>query len=245
MKPYFEHGGITIYHCDYRAVIDSLPVAALAMVDPPYAQTSLAWDVWAQEWPKYLAARAHSMWVFGTLRMFMERSLEFCHWKMSQDIVWEKHNGSSFHADRFRRVHESAVHFYTGAWGEIYKAVPTTPDATARQIRRKKRPAHMGHIDAGSYESQDGGPRLQRSVIYEPSCHGYADNETQKPLGILRPLIEYSCPAAGLILDPFCGAGSVLVAAKEMGRRAIGIDVREEQCEAVARRISQGVLEFA
>ncbi len=245
MKPYFENGGVTVYHCDYREVMESIPVAVLAMVDPPYAQTSLAWDVWAQEWPKHLAAHSSSMWVFGTLRMFMDRSLEFCDWKMSQDVVWEKHNGSSFHADRFRRVHESAVHFYRGDWNAIYKSVPTTPDATKRQIRRKQPPTHMGHIEAGSYESQDGGPRLQRSVIYEPSCHGYADNETQKPLGILRPLIEYFCPKGGLIVDPFCGSGSTLVAAKEMGRRAIGVDVREEQCEAAARRLCQEVLEFA
>ena len=245
MKPYYEDAGITLYHCDYRAVVSQIDVVNCAIVDPPYAQTSLEWDIWAQEWPTHIEARVRSMWVFGTLRMFMDRRHEFCRWKMSQDLVWEKHNGSSFHADRFRRVHESVAHFYVGAWEEIYKAVPTTPDATSRQVRRKQRPTHMGHIEAGSYESHDGGPRLQRSVIYEPSCHGYADNETQKPLGILRPLIEFSCPPGGTILDPFCGAGSVLVAAKEAGRKAIGVDVREEQCEATARRLSQEVMAFA
>lgn len=244
MKPYFQHGGVTIYHCDYRAVIDQIAVADFALVDPPYAQTSLAWDVWPEGWPRILAGRCSSMFVFGTLRMFMDRSADFSEWQMSQDVVWEKHNGSSFHADRFRRVHESAVHFYRGTWGDVYKSVPTTPDASKRQVRRKQRPTHMGHIEAGSYESHDGGPRLQRSVIYEPSCHGFAENETQKPLGIIRPMIEYACRPGGLLLDPFCGSGSSLVAAKEMGRRAIGIDLRENQCEIAARRISQEVLAF-
>ena len=103
----------------------------------------------------------------------------------------------------------------------------------------------MGEIGEGAFESHDGGPRLMRSVIYEPSCHGYAENETQKPLGIIRPLIEYSCPPGGLVIDPFCGSGSVLVAAKEMGRRAIGMDIRESQCEIAARRLQQEVMAFA
>lgn len=244
MKPYYEEDGITVFHGDYRAALNQIAVADCAIVDPPYGQTSLAWDIWPAKWPSDLATRTRSMFVFGTMRMFMGHAPEFSALQMSQDLVWEKHNGSSFHADRFRRVHESIAHFYCGAWEEIYKNPPTTPDATKRQVRRKLRPTHMGHIEAGSYESHDGGPRLMRSVIYEPSCHGFAENETQKPLGIIRPLIDYACPLGGLILDPFCGSGSMLVAAKEKGRRAIGIELREEQCEIAANRLRQSVLNF-
>jgi len=78
--------------------------------------------------------------------------------RYSQDVVWEKHNGSSFHADRFKRVHEHAVQFYRigTPWAEIYNDVQKTSDATARTVRRKKRPPHTGHIEASSYESVDG-----------------------------------------------------------------------------------------
>lgn len=234
MKPYYEDGSVTIYHGDFRDLGVLWDRPALVVADPPYGQTSLRWDRWVDDWPQ--AVSGFSMWVFGTLRMFMDHARDFTGWQLSQDIVWAKHNGSNFHADRFRRVHESAAHFYRGEWRDIYHAPQFTLDATAPTVRRKQRPPHTGHIEAGSYESRDGGPRLQRSIIEVRSAHGYAENETQKPVGILTPLIEYGCPPGGLVFDPFMGSGSTLIAARDSGRRAIGIDIREDQCEIAARR---------
>ncbi len=250
MKPYYEHDGISLYLGDYREVTPMLGCEVnLVVADPPYGDTSLGWDVCDFSWLDTLPALlldSGSLWCFGSLRMFMSHAGEFFtrKWKLAQEIVWEKHNGSSFHADRFKRVHEFVVQFYRSAWAEVYKAPVTTPDATARATRRKKRPAHTGHIDASSYVSHDGGPRLARSVMRIRSCHGYAEHPTQKPTGIIRPLIEYSCPPSGIVFDPACGSGSTLVAAKELGREAIGIEIREAYCEVAARRLSQEVLPF-
>ncbi|MHC5003682.1 MAG: DNA-methyltransferase [Planctomycetota bacterium] len=57
---------------------------------------------------------------------------------------------------------------------------------------------------------------------------------TQKPLALLRRVVGSSSPAGGLVLDPFCGSGTTLVAARELGRRWIGID-REPAAIAIAR----------
>ena len=243
MKPYYDDGQCVIYHGDCREVLPALDLSAVTVVtDPPYGDTSLAWDRWPDGWLATLPATARQLWCFGSMRMLLERVGDFIGWRYAQEIVWEKHNGSGFHADRFKRVHEFATHWYRGEWGSLTVNPQMVNEATARTVRRKTRPTHTGHIDQSAYRSEDGGPKLQRSVLYVRSAHGSAIHPTEKPLGILEPLVRYSTDRGDVVLDPFMGSAAVLDAARQNGRRAIGIEIDEAYCEKAAKRLAQGVL---
>lgn len=249
MNPYFDDGQATIYHGDCREVLPALDFTSdegevdAVITDPPYGDTSLDWDQPVKGWLDLIDTR--QVWCFGSMRFWLEHGADFREiWTYAQEIVWEKHNGSNFCNDRFRRVHELVVHWYRGDWASLYRVTPVTLDATARSVRRKQRPPHTGRIAAGSYTSEDGGPRLMRSVLQVRSEHGRAVHPTQKPLDIVTPLLTCSVPRGGLVLDPFMGSGSTLVAAKQRQRRAIGIEIDERYCEAAAQRLGQEVLDL-
>lgn len=234
-------GPCVLHLGDCREVALGLQDVDLVMADPPYGDTSLEWDSLADDWQEILPSR--SMWCFGSLRYFLSAGSGFEGWKLAQEVIWEKHNGSSFHADRFKRVHELAVQWYRGDWASIYKDPQYTNDATKRTVRRKKRPPHTGHIEEGHYVSEDGGPRMMRSVIYQRSCHGYAIHPTEKPVELLEPLIRYACPPGGLIFVPFMGSGSDCEAAIRTGRRAVACETNPGYFEAAVERVERAYQE--
>lgn len=241
---------MTILTGDCRAVMPAQGPFDLILADPPYGDTSLAWDRRVDGWlplARNALKPSGSMWVFESLRSFMATAGQFggAGLRLAQDVVWEKQNGSSFHADRFKRVHELAVQFYPvrTAWRDIYNDVQTTPDATPRTVRRKQRPPHTGHINAGFYVSEDGGPRLMRSVIYARNSHGHAIHPTEKPSGLLEILIRTSCPKGGLVGDWFAGSGAGGEACRLSGRRYLGCEIDADMAERARVRVS-GVLPF-
>jgi DNA modification methylase len=69
---------------------------------------------------------------------------------------------------------------------------------------------------------------------------GIRAHPTQKPVGLMAKIIDL-CPP-GTILDPYMGSGTTLVAAKSLGRKAIGIEIEERYCEVAANRCRQEVL---
>jgi site-specific DNA-methyltransferase (adenine-specific) len=250
VTPYFTDGAISLYLGDSRELVPALDLRAdLLCCDPPYGATSLRWDHWPEGWLGTAALASSSLWCFGTLRMFMAHADEFTEagWSLPSqdlgvvvdDVLWEKHNGSSLVADRFRRIHESIAHFYRGSWSEVYREPQYVPGARKRQVRCKRRAAHMGHIEKPSYQTSDGGPKLQTSVLRVRGTHGRAIAPTQKPNDVLAPLIRYGCPPGGVVGDLFAGSGSTLMVARALGRTAWGIEADEAQAERAARMLAQ------
>lgn len=247
-SPYYADDRCELYLGDMREVLPALDLTVDAVVtDPPYGETSLAWDRWVDGWPTLAATAAHAMWCFGSMRMFLDRGEEFTApgWKLSQDIVWEKNAGTGLTNDRFKRTHEHATHWYRGPWAAIHHDTPRT-ERTGRDQGRVRggsnRVPHYGGFRANTWS--DDGTRLMTSVIHVKNVRGRALHPTEKPIGILDPLICYACPPGGTVLDPFAGSGSTLDAARQSGRRAVGIEGDERYIEAAAKRLSQDMIDF-
>jgi DNA modification methylase len=64
----------------------------------------------------------------------------------------------------------------------------------------------------------------------------------EKPVDLMLRLID-KCPP-GVVLDPFAGTGATLVAAKRLGRRAVGVEIDRAYCDVIVRRLAQGVLDL-
>jgi site-specific DNA-methyltransferase (adenine-specific) len=249
-RPYYHDDAVTLYHGDMRDLVPALSLSPHALADcvvtdPPYGETTLTWDRWPNGWPGLIADVADSMWCFGSMRMFLERRNDFAAWTLSQDLVWEKQNGTGFAADRFKRVHEHVLHWYQGGWNLVHHETPKVAvNHRTRGNAGRGQVPHTGKI--GSSTWIDDGTRLMRSVIQAPNMwRRGAIHPTEKPVEVLRPLIEYACPPGGVVLDPFAGSGSTADAARSIGRRAVLIEANERYCSAIATRLSQGVLDLA
>jgi site-specific DNA-methyltransferase (adenine-specific) len=236
--PYYADNHVQLYLGDMREVLPALGITADAVVtDPPYGETSLAWDRWVDGWPALVADCASRLWCFGTLGMFMDHAGEFSEWRKPRSIVWEKNNGTGFAADFFRTVHELAGYFYRGAWANAHEPPRREPgNGRVGSVRASHAVVtHTGKIGATHYV--DDGKRLVRSVLRAGSIRGGL-HPTEKPAAILAPLIEYAVPPGGLVLDPFGGSCSTGLTARQLGRRAVVIEANEEYCEKAAERLS-------
>jgi site-specific DNA-methyltransferase (adenine-specific) len=66
----------------------------------------------------------------------------------------------------------------------------------------------------------------------------------QKPLAVIKWVLSLAPDSPQTVLDPFMGSGTTLRAAKDLGRKAIGIEIEEKYCEIAANRLRQEVLQF-
>lgn len=242
MKPYYQDPryGITVYHGDCRELLPELS-ADVAIADPPYGETPIAWDRCVSDWIQKLVA-VPAVWMFGSLRSFlrMARFATMEGWKFSQEVIWEKQNGSGFSQGRFHRVHEMVALWYRGSWNSVYHDVPRIPyDGPPKAVSERGHTTHRGRIGVKPYI--DDGTRLVRSVVAIQNEHGQAIHPTQKPVALVELLIHYSCPASGTVLDPFMGSGTTLIAAYQKKRNAIGIEKNERSCELAVRRLIHAI----
>jgi site-specific DNA-methyltransferase (adenine-specific) len=208
MTPYYESGGITIYHGDCREILPNLEIVDLLLTDPPYGigrdgmkpstsshggRKAYAFDGWDNAQPDgevfkllFASSKHQIIWGGNYFTQHLPPSMGWLFWDKAQRIC--------------------------GSDGEL----------AFTSFQKALRVFTMNRVEL----AKDG-----------------AVHPTQKPLQLMQWCITYAGDEdSRSILDPFMGSGTTLRAAKDFGRRAIGIEREEKYCEIAVKSLAQEVL---
>ncbi len=218
-EPYYADDLVTLYLGDCREVAEWL-AADVLVTDPPYG---IGW----------------------------RRGRKGAHDHGGQD---QGHAGIA--GDQDTSTRDAALSAWGPRPGVVFASFYAPQAAGLRQILVFRKPPDAGVIGSTTGWRRDLEPiflvgawpqRVAHSgSLIESNAHGAGHLATRyghphaKPVDVMETLIA-ACPP-GIIADPFAGAGSTLVAARNLGRKAIGVEIEERYCEIAARRLAQDVL---
>lgn len=231
MRAYFDEKGIVLYNADCREILPHLPhgCADMILTDPPYgvkwrsnhrneAFAFIKGDENAEAASMALELALPLLKRHGHIYTFGR--FDFSRFSLTEpvELIWDKEIKNS--GDLLC------------PWGRQHEYI----EFRIYNFSRENLLNGAGRLSA----------RLRKGSVLRAQRHNATEvrHPTEKPVEILREMIESSSFIGDTVLDFFAGVGSTLDAAKLEGRRAIGIEIEEKYCEIAAKRLSQEVLEF-
>lgn len=234
MKPVYDRDGVVVYLGDCLEVLPTLEAASVALVltDPPYNVSEEGADI-----------RHAGTGALAQKRDFGAWDYEWHPAPMLAAVAPLLPRGGSllaFTSDRLLSAYRECEAFNprgTIVWEK------TNPPPTPR-------PSYVSATEWIAWLQKPGSKATWNAsgftvnVLRYPICGGNERTEhpTQKPIDLIKELITRHSNPGDLILDPFMGSGTTLRAAKDLGRRAIGIEINEDYCRIAVERLRQGVL---
>lgn len=218
VEPYYDRDGITIYNADCREVLPQLGAFGALITDPPYGCKR----------PSQRAGKRRDIegntsvdasWLQNVKISDRGCAYVFSCWEVLEH--WKQPIAAKWNL-RSCIVWDKLIHGLSD---------PKTCFAPRYEL--------CLFAACGRHELKGARPA---DVIAVPRA-----NETghpyEKPVALIRKLIDISRPTS--IVDPFCGSGASLVAAKLEGIQAVGIEISEEYCRMAVSRLKQNTLAFA
>lgn len=229
MKPYYERAGIVLFHADCRDVLPTLEREScdLLLTDPPYG---VDWQSGRRSVPiDRMVGDDDASWVPAALStaglalrrrrhayVFGAFPIEEFPLRHAADLIWDKMLLGSGDL--------------TSCWAPSHEPIMfciRAPDRAKANMEGGKVPARLRGGSILSYK--------------RPNANGVKFHPTQKPVALLRRLIESSTFPGERVLDPFVGCGSSMVAAVAEGRVITACEIDEGYCEVAAKRADRAI----
>lgn len=227
----------------------------LIIADPPFGCTPQEWDKPWGDWKLFMAEMGRlcgdigQMWVFCRLPWAIDliSTSKETGWDFVQEVIWEKQNSGGATVRTFRKVHENIWHFKRKK-SRVFNlnSIRVEKTTTGDKSVKKRNCSSIQYIGTENSEYIDDGWRMPRSVQYRKNLHQSSESighQTQKPLSVVTPLILYSSNEEDVVLDPCCGSGTTLYAAKALNRKYIGFDADEKWAKASENRVEKATFE--
>lgn len=224
MKPYYSDDLVTLYHGDCLEVTEWLSADVL-VTDPPYGMSFQSGKAARRKFDRIAGddsthTRDAALGIWGT-----RPALVFGRWDQRRPsgtrlrLVWDKVN--------------QGMGDLTLPWAptdeEIYVLGAWPPIKPGGRGREGGTPARF--------------PNIIRAATLNSQARDRPSHPTPKPVPLMESLIQ-KCPP-GVIADPFAGSGSTLIAARNLGRKVIGVELEEKYCELIVKRLAQQAFDFS
>lgn len=226
MSLYYEDEYVELHHGDCRDISDWLKADAL-VTDPPYGRAWKQGNIKGARWLNAQDSDAHDGIANDCDTGVRDAALAAWGdrpWIVFGDLMLEPPVGTKLTGVYWK---DSGTSGFRGA---------------IAGVRRDAEAIYFG----GSHKSGLGGTssvfRFGGSVSGSHGLTGMTGHPHTKPVGLMETLIE-KIPT-GIIADPFSGSGATLIAARNLGRKVIGVEIEEKYCELIVKRLAQQAFDF-
>jgi len=246
MTPYYRDDYVTLYHGDCRDILPQLEPVDLVLTDPPYGVTRLSWDEkldLAALWLLFKkVGRQGTPYIFTATQPFTSKLvMSNLNW-FKHEWIWDKHIPRGFQLAKYRPMmkHESVLVFGDGKVNYFpimeKRDKPVSVKNYSRTSRQSANP--IGNNDSSrTFTYTHKNPSSIILNCWEAQAGKL--HPTQKPVSLMEYLINTYSKKDNVVLDPFAGSGSTLVAAKRLRRKAIGVELDKKYCDIIIKRLEE------
>lgn len=228
MKPYYEKDGITLYCGDCIEIVPSLePESIHAIItDPPFA--------FAGGISNGLSSRTDSQffehWLTEVMKGWYRLAAPESAW-----MLWSDWRTASIYENCVRKA---APDYHESRW--VSQVVIHDRQMVGMGSPFRNQLDWLVLIRGKKTDFKDRIPKDQPNIISKYWYYGkHKYHPSEKDVEVAAQLCEWLSDTGQVVFDPFAGGGSVLIGAKQTGRRAIGIEIDESYCEIIAKRLDE------